>query len=76
MIAAIFRQQIPLKSCSIQSPRNRRRATMDTQVKRMIVDNRLIADAVWRMVCMAFCIGLAVSIAAAGLVLLVARIGA
>jgi hypothetical protein len=53
-----------------------RRATMETQVKRMIVDNRLIAGAVWQMVCMAFCTGLAVSIAAAGLVLLVARIGA
>jgi len=49
---------------------------MNTQVKRMIVDNRLIADAVWQMVCMAFCAGLAVSIAAAGLVLLVARVGA
>ena len=49
---------------------------METQVKRMILDNRLIADAVWQMVCMAFCTGLAVSIAAAGLVLLVARVGA
>ena len=49
---------------------------METQVKRMIVDNRLLAGAVWQMVCMAFCTGLAVSIAAAGLVLLVARIGA
>jgi hypothetical protein len=58
------------------SAHNRRRATMETQVKRMILDNRLIADAVWQMVCMAFCAGLAVSIAAAGLVLLVARIGA
>ena len=55
---------------------NRRRATMETQVKRMIAGNRLIADAVWQMVCVAFCTGLAVSIAAAGLVLLVARIGA
>ena len=49
---------------------------METQVERMIAGSRLIADAVWQMVCMAFCTGLAVSIAAAGLVLLVARLGA
>ena len=47
---------------------------METQVKRMVVADRDIADVFWRMTCMAFCTGLAVSLAAASVVLLIAGI--
>ena len=48
---------------------------MKQQVRQLTVDNRLIADAFWRMTCMAFCTGVAVSVAAAGIVLLIAGLG-
>ena len=48
---------------------------METQVNRMGVSDRSIAEVFWRMTCMAFGIGLAVSLAAASVVLLIARIG-
>lgn len=48
---------------------------METQVKRMIVDDKLLAGAFWRMVCVAFCAGLTVSIVAGGFVLLIAKMG-
>ena len=48
---------------------------METQVKRMVVSDKNIADVFWRMTCMAFGIGLAVSLAAASVVLLIVRIG-
>ena len=48
---------------------------METQVKRMVVADRNIAEVFWRMTCMAFCTGLVVSLAAAAMVLLIVRLG-
>lgn len=48
---------------------------METEVKRRVVSNKDIADVFWRMTCMALCSGLAVSVAAAGVVVLIARLG-
>lgn len=49
---------------------------METPIKRITVADRNIADVFWRMTWMAFCTGLAVSLAAASVVLLIARISA
>ena len=44
-------------------------------MKRIFVDDTLLAYACSRMVCAAFCAGLAVSAAAGGFVLLIASLG-
>ena len=49
---------------------------METQIKRPVVANRDIAQVFWRMTCMAFGTGLLISLGAASVVLLIARISA
>ena len=48
---------------------------METHMKRIVVDDKLLAHAFSRMVCAAFCAGLVVSAAAGGFVLLIAGMG-
>ena len=48
---------------------------MEAHVKRIVVDDKLLARAFSRMVCAAFGAGLAVSAAAGGFVLLIASLG-
>ena len=48
---------------------------MEAHVKRIVVDDKLLAQAFSRMVCAALCAGLVVSAAAGGFVLLIASLG-